>query len=144
MAIIGGAGNPVGGSFTGPAQALEFVGNWAYAYSGLHDSDTTEFTLFSFTTGSHLIVGEFIFNGSVLFSADSHLGGNQAFKIAMNGVAISTTKIDTTGTDVGMPMTNNQAVVIPPYTEVLVTAISGEVSATEQVTAMFVGRVNPE
>ena len=30
----GGAGNPTGGSFTGPAEALEIVGNHAYAYSG--------------------------------------------------------------------------------------------------------------
>ena len=34
MAIIGGAGNPVGGSFTGPAEALEVIGDHAYAYSG--------------------------------------------------------------------------------------------------------------
>ena len=29
MAILGGAGNPVGGSFTGPAEALEIVGDHA-------------------------------------------------------------------------------------------------------------------
>ena len=34
MAILGGAGNPVGGSFTGPAEALEIAGDFAYAYSG--------------------------------------------------------------------------------------------------------------
>ena len=33
MAIIGGAGNPVGGSFTGPAEALEIIGDHCYAYS---------------------------------------------------------------------------------------------------------------
>ena len=36
---VGGAGNPVGGSFTGPAEALELSLNYAYGYSGQVDLD---------------------------------------------------------------------------------------------------------
>jgi len=53
MAIIGGAGNPVGGSFTGPAEALEYVGDHCYAYSGavsVGAVQNTEYTMLNFTT----------------------------------------------------------------------------------------------
>jgi len=128
-------------TFLGTQPGLSIAGNYAYAYCGTFGANTTEFEMFNFTTGKELIVGEFIINGSVLFTADSHLGNNDAFKITFNGVAISTVKIDTTGTDVGMPMTNNQAVVIPPLTRVILSCVSSQDSTTERVSAMFVGRV---
>ena len=49
MAIIGGAGNPVGGSFTGPAEALEIVGDHGLALSGLFSSNTSTYTMLNFT-----------------------------------------------------------------------------------------------
>ena len=59
MAIIGGAGNPVGGSFTGPAEALEIIGDHAYAYSGAValDNTTNENTYIKFTSGNYYFVG---------------------------------------------------------------------------------------
>ena len=57
MAILGGAGNPVGGSFTGPAKALEIVGDHAFAYSGLKDSSATPTNYLDFTTGNYYFVG---------------------------------------------------------------------------------------
>jgi hypothetical protein len=125
----------------GVSPDLTYVGSQCYAYGGLFDSATSEFTILEFTTGNDVIVGEFVLNGSVLFTGDSHLGGNNAFKIKLNGLAVSTTKIDTTGTDVGMPMTNIQPMVLPPYTNVVLSAISGENSSTEQISAFFIGKV---
>jgi len=128
-------------TFLAPNKGLSIAGEFAYGFAGLFGASTTEFEMFNFTTGKETIVGEFILNGSVLFTSDSHLGSNSAFKITFNGVAVSTVKIDTTGTDIGMPMTNNQAVVIPPLTRVIVSCICGEDTTTEKVSAMFVGRV---
>ena len=147
MALVGGGGAPnvAGSNPTGIGSTLNYYrteeGTFVYAYAGLFDSATSEFTLLSFTTGDRLIKGEFILNGSVLFTADSHLGGNTAYKINANEQTISTTKIDTTGTDVGMPMTNVQPVILAPYTKIVLSAISGENSSTEQITAYFIGRV---
>ena len=46
---VGGAGNPVGGSFTGPAEALEIVGDHGLALSGLFSSNTSTYTMLNFT-----------------------------------------------------------------------------------------------
>ena len=132
---------PSNASVASTGLGLRYIGNWAYAYAGLFDSSTTEFEMLNFTTGSGIIVGEFILNGSVLFTGDSHLGGNSAYKISLNDIAVSTVKIDTTGTDVGMPMTNEQRVIIPPFTKVVLSCVVGENSATERVSAYFTGRV---
>jgi len=54
---VGGAGNPVGGSFTGPAEALEIVLDRVYAYSGAISIDvgsTADHTMLKFTTGNYV------------------------------------------------------------------------------------------
>ena len=132
---------PVSASVASTGLGIRYIGNRCYAYAGLFDSSTTEFEMLNFTTGSGLIVGEFILNGSVLFTSDSHLGGNSAYKISFNDLAVSTVKIDTTGTDPGQPMTNKQPIIIPPFTKVILSCIVGENSSTEQVSAYFIGRV---
>jgi len=134
-------GIPPTASVASVGPGINYVGDRVFAYAGLFDSSTTEFEMLNFTTGSGIIVGEFILNGSVLFTGDSHLGGNSAYKISLNEIAVSTVKIDTTGTDVGMPMTNEQRVIIPPFTKVVLSCVVGENSTTEQVSAYFTGRV---
>ena len=69
MAIIGGAGNPVGGSFTGPAEALEIYGDFGAAYSGPQNINTSEQDALAFTTGNYLFVGELQFNGATKFAS---------------------------------------------------------------------------
>ena len=54
---VGGAGNPVGGSFTGPAEALEIVLDRVYAYSGLVTiaaGGSADHTMLKFTTGNYV------------------------------------------------------------------------------------------
>ena len=60
MAIIGGAGNPIGGSFTGSASAFETIGDHVYA---LNNADVTgdETTLLEATTGNYYSVGKLRF-----------------------------------------------------------------------------------
>ena len=61
MAIIGGAGQTIGGTFTGPSEALEIIGDHAYAYSGSISIPQAETTMLEFTTGNHYVVGAFQF-----------------------------------------------------------------------------------
>ena len=56
MAIIGGAGNPVGGSFTGPAQALEIYGDFAQPLQVIKSASTTPAEVLKFTTGNYIAV----------------------------------------------------------------------------------------
>ena len=66
MAIIGGAGNPVGGSFTGPAEALEIVGDHGLALSGLFSSNTSTYTMLNFTSGNYYLVGALTCSGAII------------------------------------------------------------------------------
>jgi len=69
---VGGAGNPVGGSYTGPAQALELAyPDLCYAYSGeINVSGTSEITFFEFTTGNYVAVIDLQYQSSTDSSND--------------------------------------------------------------------------
>jgi len=117
---VGGAGNPVGGSFTGPAEALEIYGDFAAAYSGLFPASTTETVELSFTTGNYLFVGVFQLNGPV--DDDAPGSQNKAMaKLSLNGVPVSL--IANAAGDNG-PFSIQQDVIIPAYTEVEVVVVA--------------------
>jgi len=131
---IGGAGNPVGGSFTGPAEALEIIGDHAYAYSSAAalTSATGEETRLEFTTGNYYFVGEFnALNGDT----SSDLWQVSVF---MNGTLIMNDKIWNAAAS------HNDTfhvipIIIPPYTQMKVTM---QVSAdSDSVSSQFIGRI---
>ena len=79
----GGGGNPTGGSFTGPAQALELLGKHCYAYSGVQAVAGSEVELLTFQSpGRAYIVGAF------LFSYIPAAGDDFAYKIYFNDAII--------------------------------------------------------
>jgi len=128
MAIIGGAGNPVGGSFTGPAEAIEIIGDHAYAYSGKYTASTTPQTVLDFTTGNYYFVGTIQFNGWV-DPTDPTAGARGSMIMTMNGTDIMVLKTD--GLSETMPASERQDIIIPSYTEI--TAI---VDSTSEDVAM--------
>ena len=136
MAIIGGAGNPVGGSFTGPAEALEVIGDHAYAISGMFESSTTEQTMFDFTSGNYYAVGTMNVYAPVASPAD---GGTSTFQLFYNGSNVLRVKVDSNAND--MPAQGHFELIIPPYTEVKLVVDCGEDSATELVSASFSSRI---
>ena len=114
MAIIGGAGNPVGGSFTGPAEALEVIGDHAYAYSGAltaAGADEADTTAFNFTTGNYYSV--------LNLSALTGFTGNEDryVEVSMNGTVIISVKADASPDFYNVfPL----EMIIPTYTDILV------------------------
>jgi len=116
MAIIGGAGNPVGGSFTGPAEALEIVGNHAYAYSGVINNvggGSATSTMLSFTTGNYYYQG-------ILNIIDDNITGSVTMfiDITFNGVSVYKGAWDNSP---DMASTSPLVtLIIPSYTEVVV------------------------
>ena len=132
MAIIGGAGNPVGGSFTGPAEALELVGDHCYAYSGIvqvgQGASSADITMLSFTTGNYYSMVKLnwsnnIVSGDVFYEA-----------VEMNG-----TQIFIQAWDASPNKASHEAVrfTIPPYTEFKVlygSAKAGDNPATVTLT----------
>ena len=130
----GGSGGPVGfaNSFTGTAQALEIVGDYAYSYSGSIGVPNSETTLSSFTTGNFYMVAKW-YPG---YASES--GDNMQFRIKFNGTQIYQTTLDSRL--VGSPYQWIE-LIIPPYTEVLVICEDKSGSGPVNVTSTITGRI---
>jgi len=136
---VGGAGNPVGGSFTGPAEALEIIGNHCYAYSGAIGATTGEVTYLSFTSGNFYTVGEITFNGHLEFA-----NGNGTFdewKLQMNGIIIGVYKTETTLTTADLVGSIVVPLLIPSYTEIIVSCVTNDTNADKVGSCSIVGRI---
>ena len=132
MAIIGVAGNPVGGSFTGAAEALEVIGDHAYAMSGSFASaggGSADTTYLNFTSGNFYFVG-------TLQIYEKAAGSHERFaEVSFNGIDIIEIKGDTAPDWLeNFPID----ILIPPYTEVKVDAGSTDAAP---FSAVLVGRI---
>ena len=135
---VGGAGNPVGGSFTGPAEALELVLDRGYAISGLIEATATMTNYINFTTGNYTFDGVFQLIGYVN-PADTGPGANAVFRITMNGVVISYVKVETSNEN--MPTVAEVRLIIPAYTEIQVGAITDQIAATKLGSIIVAGDI---
>ena len=110
----GGGGGPIGVSntFTGPAEALDLVGNHIMGYTGLSQFDDNEATILQFTTGNYYSVLRIMPTRSDTLSADSHV------TLSLNG-----TEVYVMGSEdakrIGQGITNE--LVVPAYTEIKIT-----------------------
>ena len=135
MAPIGG-GPPVGstgGTFTGPAEALELYGDFAAAFSGVIAVDNNLATVIKFTSGNYIFVG------GAQFFKDSITSENFEFKVNLNGTAIVHGEWTS-------PMEDHSGfypvnVIIPPYTEVEITLQNISDSASRNWTTTLIGRI---
>ena len=122
----GGGGGPVGfagGAFTGPAQALEIIGNYGYAYSGSVQVADSEITLLEFTTGNY------IFNGMFNFYKNNDDGQDFQYQVYMNDSVI----IGFVEEYSANYRSQDSDIIIPPYTLIKATALSvGSGASTER------------
>ena len=141
MAIIGGAGNPVGGSFTGPAEALETIGDHVYAYSGSFAASTSIQTLFDFTsTGSGYVVATLTLTAPIrMTSANIVAGKTRGYQLDLNNKTVGLYKVDSGGND--MPAETEIQILIPPFTAVVLTCIDNDTDANMLGTANLTGRI---
>ena len=135
MAIIGGAGNPVGGSFTGPAQPLDVVGDHAYGYSGVIATNSNiETTYMEFTSGNFYLVGFVNFN-SLEFG-----GSVITYKIYFNGSVIQGYDNRSDGSGDATEPDGSLPIIIPSYTEVKCTCTSADAANLDQIVSLT-GRI---
>ena len=134
----GGGGGPVGfsNSFTGAAEAIEVIGEHAYAYSGLQAISETAADHLKFTTGNYYFVGRLYCNGAA--AAGSANGQVSTYEVKFNGVAIALIRTKTSSDD--QPSTEHNDLLIPPYTEVAVSVDSGGGGA-ETTSLVLTGRI---
>ena len=106
---VGGAGNPVGGSFTGTAQALELIGSHCYAYSGSAVAAAGAGTDYlDFTTGNYYVVAR------IQWYYIAGASNDVSYRHYMNEVKIIDYLVsDSPGNS---EPDNPVMVVIPPYT----------------------------
>ena len=137
MALLGGAGNPVGGSFTGPAEALELVGDRAgnvhgYAYSGVINdagSGSAAALALKFTSGNYYLVAE------LNMITDDVVNNQHYIDVTFNGASVFKGAWDAEPYAITGPLTS---LVIPSYTEVEVKCGS---SADKNATIVLTGRI---
>jgi len=118
MAPIGGptgggqAGFGSGGSFTGPAEALELAGSHCYSYSGELSVDGSLVTMNKFTTGNYLAEFFIEFHGFFAFIGQAQWQIN----ILLNGSSIINTYWDATQDAAIQDFPTR--LIIPAYTQV--------------------------
>ena len=108
MAILGGAGNPVGGSFTGPAEALEIIKDRIYGYSGVIAIDNNETNFIDYTTGNFVSVLRVEFN----YVADS--GDNFTYFIRLADTIIQQFNVGQAEPGPYRPL----SIIVPAYTNI--------------------------
>jgi len=116
MAIGGGGsgGGPIGSSnsFVGPQEALELVGDHAYAYNVLTVNNATA-TFMEFTTGNYYMVGTIQMGRNMKSAAETE------FQLKLNGSVVFVSKFDNGASQtLVMPTQTPLPVIIPAYTKV--------------------------
>jgi len=113
-----------------PGLSLNYVGNWAYAYSGfIAASGGSNVDLLSFTSGSGLIVGKLGFTEGMRGSDAVY------FEVYLNGHRVIEVAYDSS------PTNENPApypLLLPPFTKV---SVQWTTAGSANGTAWFVGRV---
>lgn len=150
MAPIGGptgggqAGFGSGGGFTGPAQALEIVGDHAYAYSGLINTAATQYTettYLEFTSGNYLFVGTFQAN-NMDFEGGSAGTDDMVYKLYLNGALVQGYRASSAG-----PYTEPDGTIplmIPAYTIVKATTANITTDTARPNLLSLIGRIYRE
>jgi len=136
---VGGAGNPVGGSFTGPAQALEIAGDFGYAFSGTFPATTAAQTAFDFTTGNYLFEGRITFNGPISLTGPGSGIDASTCTVKMNDSVIILMKGRTQNDPLLATVYND--IIIPSYTKIVVTLDASDDVATTFMTVSLTGRI---
>jgi hypothetical protein len=131
---LAGAGNPVGGSNpAGTSKGLNYVGDHAYAFSGIVTDATSggaNTVLLDFSTGGSYFVG-------MLNFTDDHVAAdNIFFSVTLNGSIVLDLAYKSGGA--GNDSLNPWEILIPPFSSVQV-----KFGATSSVdgTSWLVGRV---
>jgi len=141
--MIAGGGNPTGGSFTGPAEGIELVGDktgehrFAYAYSGVvavgSAGQGVESTLNNFRTGNYIFIGRFQWYRGT----SSNTGHDYLHTVKFNGAAVLEIEDSASSTF----EQESAHLVIPAYTEVEATSQNVTTGNDNNIIFTFTGRI---
>jgi len=124
---------PVSAGIASPGFSIRYIGNWAYAYSGVIGVPNVETTLVESTSGSGIIVGR------VQFAYGDQTGENFKYKVFFNDLEImSNVTSGTTDTPTGPAF---YGIIIPPFTIVKLTAENLSAVQARDQSVLLTGRV---
>jgi len=125
-------------TFLAPNQGLSIVGEHAYAYNNL-PATADDTIVLDFTTGKEYIIGWIQFNGYIKPS-QTGVGTEGTCTMTYNGQTVLSLKTDTE-LETSAPHSENQYILIPALTRVIVTLRAGQASVEQFATVGFTGRV---
>jgi hypothetical protein len=129
-----GGGNPVGGSNpSGTGGSINYIGDFAYAYSGPITVNNNQTTLIKFTTGASLFVGTF------RPSYTTSTSDNYGWTIKINDEIIGYSEF-ISATPQGS-ITSEFDLIIAPFSKVEIVAQNTEDTDNNDVAALITGRV---
>jgi len=131
-------GIPPSASVASTGFGLRYVGNWAYAYSGVQDTPNSEFTLLETISGSGLIVGTLYF---AIGNASAGGSDDMRFKVFMNDEVIYETEVGNSSATYLAQNTIYVELIIPPFTKFKCTSHDLTAAAANNTSAVFTGRV---
>ncbi len=134
-----GGGNPVSGSNpSGTSASLNIVGKHAYFAPTALAAQTSDTVTGKFSTGAYYVVGTFTLSAGIQLSNPADIDG-AACQIEFNGEVIML--LATTGGQIDAPFTSQTELLIPPFTDVIVTARSSSDDVNNFITMSYVGEV---
>ena len=139
MALVGGGGAPNvgGGAAAGTGTSLNYIGNHAYAYSGIVSVDDNLTTLLNFTTGNLYVMSKF-----QPFYNDADQGDNALFEIKIDGQLVYSIELaGATSANVHRGDPNPIPILIPPYANVTVQGKNATDSNSRELGLTVIGRV---
>ena len=125
-------------TFLAPNQGLSMIGDHAYAYNNL-PATADDTAVLDFTTGKEYIIGWIQFNGYIKPS-QTGVGTEGTCTMTFNGQTVLSLKTDTE-LETSAPHSENQYILIPPLTRVIVTCRAGQANVEQFATVGFTGRV---
>jgi len=123
----------------GAGLELNYIGRHCYAYSGGIGASTSEITYLSFTSGNFYTVAELTINGHLEFGNGQ--GTLDAWKLRMNGVIIGVYKTETTLTTADLVGSVVVPLLIPPYTQIIVSCDSDDTNNDKLGSCSIIGKL---
>ena len=120
---------------------LRYVGDHCYAFSGPFEASDSIQTQFDFTSGSGFIVGTLTMTATIrMVSGDVGSGYVRGWQLDFNGQTVGLYKADSAAGGDNLPTVETD-ILIPPFTNIVLTCVDSAATTNWNGTATFTGRV---
>ena len=135
-----GGGNPVGSSNpAGTGNSLNYIGDHAYAYSGMFGSNTNAQTCLKFDTGNQYILAKLTVTGVTENLSNIGNGSQTCYTVKINSEDVFHIKLATDQED--SPTLEVIPMLLEPNSKIEISVISSDTNGNLKSSVSLVGRV---